>query len=112
MLDRGGKPGGFSFATEAMAGTAASAALRRVRSLADAAPTGRLFAAIATLTDMSRNIEAELEAGRHALDRGDGNQATLHFSRAIVRLDEMAATATPGKQYPAASLPDYLKKRR
>jgi hypothetical protein len=112
MADRGGKPGEFSFAAGGMAGTAASAALRRVRALADAAPTGRLFQAIATLTEKSRNIETELESGSEALDRGNDNDATLHFARAIVRMDEMAANATPGKQSPAAQLPDYLKKRR
>jgi hypothetical protein len=111
MADRGGKPGEFSFATGSMAGTAASAALRRVRALADAAPTGRLFAAIATLADKSRKIETELESGSEALDRGNDNAATLHFARAIVRMDELAATATPGKPFPA-ELPDYLKKRR
>ncbi len=112
MANRDGKPGEFSFAAGGMAGTAASAALRRVGSLADAAPSGRLFAAIATLTDMSRNIETELEAGSRALDRGEDNEATLYFARAIVRMDEMAATARPGNQSPAASSPDYFKKRR
>ena len=111
MADRGGKPGEFSFAAGGMAGTAASAALRRVRGLADAAPAGRLFQAIATLADKSRNIETELESGSEALDRGNDNDATLHFARAIVRMDEMAAAATPRKQFPA-ELPDYLKKRR
>jgi hypothetical protein len=111
MLDRGGKSSEFSFTTGGMAGTAASAALRRVRSLANAAPSGRLFAAIATLADMSRNIETELKAGSEALDRSNDNNATLHFARAIVRMDEMAATATPGK-HSVSKLPGYLKKRR
>ena len=111
MADRGGKPGEFSFAAGGMAGTAAGAVLRRVRGLADAAPTGRLFQAIATLAEKSRNIETELEAGSEALDRGGGNDATLYFARAIVRMDEMAAAATPGKPFPA-ELPGYLKKRR
>ncbi len=111
MADRGGKSGEFSFAAAGLSGTAASAALRRVGSFADAAPTGRFFDAIATLTDMARNIEAKLEAGSQALDRGEDNQAALYFTRAIVGMDEMAAAATPGKQTPA-KLPDYLRKRR
>ena len=111
MADRGGKPGEFSFAAGGMAGTAAGVALRRVRGFADAAPTGRLFQAIATLTDMSRNVASELEAGSEALARGNDNDATLHFARAIVRMDEMAAAAIPRKRFPA-ELPDYLKKRR
>jgi len=111
MADRGGKSGEFSFAAAGLSGTAASATLRRVGSFADAAPSGRLFDAIATLTDMSRNIEAELEAGSEAHDRGEDNQAALYFTRAIAGMDAMATAATPAKQS-AAKLPDYLRKRR
>ncbi len=110
MADRGGKSGDFSSVAAALSGTAASAALRRVRGFAEAAPSGRLFAAIATLTEMSRNIESRLESGSEAMDRGDDKEAALYFTRAAVRMDEMTATATPGR--PPGKLPDYLKKRR
>ena len=55
--------GGYSFGAEALAGPAAAAALRRVRSLADQAPSGRLFQAIATLSELSRQAEAALRTG-------------------------------------------------
>jgi len=110
MADRGGKSGDFSSVAAALSGTAASAALRRVRSFAEAAPSGRLFDAIATLTELSRGIETRLEAGSDAMARGEDNEAALYFTRAAVRMDELAATATPAKQ--SARLPDYLKKRR
>ncbi len=111
MANRGGKSGDFSSVAAALSGTTATAALRRVRSFADAAPSGRLFDAIATLTEMSSNIEAKLEAGSEAMGRGEDNEAALYFTRAAVRMDEMAATATPARQSPG-KLPDYLKKRR
>jgi len=59
---------------------------------------------------MSRNIESRLESGSEAMDRGDDKEAALYFTRAAVRMDEMAATAAPARQ--SAKLPDYLKKRR
>ena len=111
MADRGGKSGDFSSVAAALSGTAAGAALRRVRTFADAAPSGRLFAAIATLTDLSRGIESKLETGSKAMDRGDAKEAALYFTRAVVRMDELAATATPARHTPA-KLPDYLKRRR
>lgn len=99
----------FSFAAEGMAGTAASAALRRVRSFADQAPSGRMFAAIATLTEMSHRIETSLEAGHDALTSGDQDTAALEFARSIVQMDRLAAMADrePDK---AAKLPGYLRK--
>ena len=58
----------FSFDGEDFGASAASA-LRRVKSLADSAPTGRLFASIATLTDMS-------SAATNALEKGQMDKAT------------------------------------
>ena len=46
----------FSFTSEDNFAGACSSALRKVRSLADSAPIGRLFASIATLSDMSNQI--------------------------------------------------------
>lgn len=53
----------FSFEGESF-GTAGSNALRKVRSLADTAPSGRLFGAIATLTEMSNGATIALEKGQ------------------------------------------------
>jgi hypothetical protein len=52
----------FSFDGESF-GPAGAAALRKVKSLADSAPTGRLFASIATLTEISTAATAALETG-------------------------------------------------
>ena len=87
---------GFSFAAEGMAGTAAAAALRRVRSLADQAPSGRLFAAIATLTEMSKRIETSLETGE--------------YTRAVDGMNLLAAKAQASEPNALAN-PRYLKKR-
>ncbi len=101
----------FSFAAEGMAGTAASGALRRVRSFADQAPSGRMFAAIATLTEMSRRIENSLEAGHDALKSGGEDTAALEFAKSIVQMDRLAGTAARKPDSPA-KLPGYLRKRR
>ena len=53
----------FSFDGESV-GASGAAALRKVKSLADTAPTGRLFASIATLTEISANATAALETGQ------------------------------------------------
>ena len=58
----------FSFDGEDFGASAANA-LRRVKSLADSAPTGRLFASIATLTEMSA-------ASTNALEKGQLEKAT------------------------------------
>ena len=52
----------FSFTSEDNLAGACSSALRKVRSLADTAPIGRLFASIATLSDMSNQIGQSLAA--------------------------------------------------
>lgn len=51
----------FSFNGEAV-GVAGAAALRKVRSLVDCAPPGRLFAAISTLSDKSAAAAEAYEA--------------------------------------------------
>jgi hypothetical protein len=52
----------FSFDGENIGASGASA-LRKVKSLADNAPVGRLFASIATLTEMSATTAKLLEEG-------------------------------------------------
>lgn len=85
----------LAFAAEGMAGTAGSAALRQVRSLADRAPAGRLFATIATLTEMSKRAEAQLESGR--------------LAAAIGTMDAIATESAPAGLDEA---PLYLRKSR
>ena len=53
----------FSFDGESF-GASGAFALRKVKSLADSAPAGRLFASIATLTEMSASASVALEKGQ------------------------------------------------
>ena len=110
MVGRHDEMDEFSFAAEGMTGTAAAGALRRVRSFADHPPSGRMFAAIATLTEMSRRVEGSLEAGHDASTSGDQDTAALEFARSLVQLDRLAARAnhTPDAEH----LPGYLRKHR
>lgn len=98
------------FEAGGLAGTAGAAALRKVRSLAKVAPPGRAFAAIATLTEMSRRIEGRLEASEEALTRGDSSSAELEWARAIVLMDRMASEARGDAQANPRE-PTYLKRK-
>ncbi len=101
------KPGieNFSFDGEAV-GIAGAAALRKVRSLAEAAPQGRLFAAIATLTDNSGKAAVEYEAASLAVLRHEAAEAKARLARGtrmVHRLKEAAET-----QY-AIPLPEFMR---
>ena len=111
MTARRDKLGEICFAAEGMAGTAAASALRRLRSLADQAPSGRMFQAIATLTEMSKRSEALLAAGDKAIASHDEDAAMRSLSRAIATMDAIAAHAEGEAEIPNL-LPDYLKNRR
>ncbi len=69
----------FSFDGETI-GAAGGVALRKVKSLADQAPQGRLFASIATLTEMSA-------ATTVALEKGELEKAT-HVARVLANKGE------------------------
>jgi hypothetical protein len=94
----------FSFGGEA-AGIAGAAALRKVRSLADAAPQGRLFAAIATLADTSSAAAEAYEASSLADLRSTADHHMARGNRIANRLHETieAVAATP--------LPTFMRKR-
>jgi hypothetical protein len=104
-----GMDGNF-FEAGGLAGTAGAAALRKVRSLAQAAPSGRAFAAIATLSEFSMRIEGRLEASEEALGRGDASSAELEWARAMVLMDRMASEAR-GQRDEAPAEPTYLKRK-
>jgi hypothetical protein len=80
----------YAFAAEGMGSTAASAALRRVSSLARFSPTRRAMEAISTLADMSGRIEAVLAAGDRAMADGKRGEAVDHLDEAMGLMDEMA----------------------
>lgn len=103
------KPGveNFSFDGESV-GAVGAAALRKVKSLADAAPPGRLFAAISTLADNAGKAAAEYEAASLATLRNETEEAEARLARGtrmIKRLKETmsAEVATP--------LPDFVRRR-
>jgi hypothetical protein len=52
----------FSFTAEQDPATACSLALRKVKSLAESAPLGRLFASIATLSEVSQDANRQIQA--------------------------------------------------
>jgi hypothetical protein len=100
-----------SVVSEEVAGTACAAALRQVRRLVEAAPVGRAFAAIATLTDASSRAGAALEASSKALDAEDEDTAALHLARGVVLMGRMMADAKSAPSETQAN-PSYLKRRR
>ena len=77
----------FKFSSEDNLAGACSSALRKVRSLAESAPIGRLFASISTLSDMSNQIGQSLAAD-------DLNGATK-LMKAYAAPTSLAETATP-----------------
>jgi len=83
----------YSFAAEGMAATAATAALRRVTSLARFSPTRNAVEAIATLTEIGGRIEAALAAGDRALTGGKRGEAVSRLDEALALMDDMARHA-------------------
>lgn len=77
MSVRGGLVNELCFAAEGLSGTAAASSLRRLGSLMEAAPSGRLFGAIATLSDMSAKATRALEDGSLALQSGDDHKGGI-----------------------------------
>lgn len=97
----------FTFGGED-AGVAAATALRKVRPLAEAAPPGRLFAAIATLADNSAAAAHEYEMAGIAELQRETAEAEAHLSRAtqfVHRLKSAmgAEVATP--------LPAFIRRK-
>ena len=97
----------FSFDGEAV-GAAGAAALRKVRSLAETAPQGRLFAAISTLSDNAGLAASEFEAASLAQLRHETEEAEARLKRGnrmVGRLKEMISAEV------AVPLPDFVRYR-
>jgi hypothetical protein len=60
---------------------------------------------------MSREAGAHLESGGRALARGDADAASVDCARALIGLDRLANTATPGVRG-SNTIPSYLRKSR
>lgn len=83
------------YAAEGLSGSASAAALRRVGSLASSAPAGRMFGAIATLTELSSDAAQNLADSGRLMAHGDALAARERLATAIDRLNRLAATAIP-----------------
>ena len=110
MTARRGLVNELCFAAEGMAGTAAASSLRRLTSLAEVAPAGRLFSAIATLSDMSEKATRALEQGQAAIAAGDDNTAAMKLARALTQMDDLASAASGHAA--DSEPPAYLRKSR
>ncbi len=80
------------FAAEGLSGMAAAASLRKLGGLMEQAPSGRLFAAIFTLSDLSAKAAAELEDGSRAMGRSHDGEAVAQLATAVTRMETLAAT--------------------
>ena len=85
--------GELCFAAEGLSGTAASASLRKLGSIMEDAPSGRLFGAISTLSDMSAKAARALEDGASSIGRNDDTAAT-RIGEALLHMDGLAEMAT------------------
>jgi hypothetical protein len=97
----------FSFDGEAV-GVAGAFALRGVRSLAERAPSGRLFASIATLTDNAGDAALAFEAAGISMLNAETDEAKAQFSKGRKLADRLkqafgAEIATP--------LPEFTRRR-
>jgi hypothetical protein len=97
----------FSFDGTAV-GAAGAAALRKVKSLAESAPQGRLFASIATLADNAGKAAAEYEAASLAALRNETEEAESRLARGT-RMVQRLKDATGAEV--AVPLPDFMRKR-
>jgi hypothetical protein len=88
------------YAAEGLSGTAAASSLRRLGGLMDQAPTGRLFSAIATLTDLSAKAAKALEDGSKALSSGHETEAAAQLSSALTHMDGMTSEASGAEAKP------------
>lgn len=99
------------FAADDMAGAACATALKKVGSLAKAAPAGRAFAAIATLTELSQTAEGHLTASGKALGRGHAKKAETEWAQATVVMEQMASEARGGRPARKADEPAFLRRK-
>ncbi|MCA3572482.1 MAG: hypothetical protein IOC86_01095 [Aestuariivirga sp.] len=89
------------FAAEGLSGTAAAASLRKLGSIMERAPSGRLFGAIATLSDLSARAALALEDGSRAMDRAAAREATERLGQALGHMDGLAvegSSASPERR--------------
>jgi hypothetical protein len=98
-------------ATQAVTARAASAALRKTHCLAHAAPLGRAFSSIATLSELTERIEGHLVSAHDAFSGNDESLALSELDRARALADGaiIEARPDPAEREPT---PKYLIRRR
>jgi hypothetical protein len=92
------------YAAEGLSGTAAASSLRKLGSLMELAPSGRLFGAISTLSDMSAKAARALEDGSRALDRCRDDGAAARIAEALAQMDGLAVEGMGSKVKRRAAL--------
>lgn len=98
--------GELCFAAEGLSGTAAATSLRKLGSIMETAPSGRLFGAISTLSDMSAKAARALEEGAGAIGTDDDSAAD-RLGEALLHMDGLAELSddshlpVPGKRQAA-----------
>jgi len=90
-----GMLGELCFAAEGLSGTAAASSLRKLGSIMETAPSGRLFGAISTLSDMSAKAARALEEGAQDIGRND-ETAAARLGEALLHMDGLAEMAEGG----------------
>ena len=90
-----GMLGELCFAAEGLSGTAAASSLRKLGSIMDSAPSGRLFGAISTLSDMSAKAAKALEEGAQSIGQND-DTAAARIGEALLHMDGLAEMAEDG----------------
>jgi hypothetical protein len=85
------------YAAEGLSGSAAASSLRKLGSIMELAPSGRLFGAISTLSDMSAKAARALEDGSLALDRSREDEAAARIAEALAQMDGLAVEGTGRK---------------
>lgn len=89
-------------------GKAAAQALRKVKFLSEKAPNGRLFASIATMSDLSQQAAAAFEAASLAELKSDSATADLRFKRGMSLANELELQGA-GAPVP---LPDFFRRKK
>jgi hypothetical protein len=85
------------YAAEGLSGTAAATSLRKLGSIMERAPSGRLFDSISTLANLSSRAARALEEGSLALDRADHTKAVGRIATAMARMDALTQMAQDEK---------------
>jgi hypothetical protein len=98
----------YSFDGETVA-AAGAAALRRVKTLAETAPQGRLFGAIVTMVETSALAADAFEKASLAELRRETASANAHIARGKTLVQSLAAVV--GSSEPATPLPAFMRRR-